>query len=460
MDQLFGTDGIRGTPGIYPLTDEMIAKIGKGIAQFVFLKKGVKAKAKVVIGKDTRLSGSHIENILADNISSLGIDVLLVNIITTPGLSFLVKELNANMGIMISASHNKSTDNGIKLFGSKCHKLSTEEEEWIENAVLGRSIKDSTVSHHKGRGKISKVKAAPSKYVKFLTSTVEGLNLKGVRVALDCASGAASPFAKKVFAKLGAEIYSIHDTPSGDNINVSGALNPSFLKKLVLDSRAHIGIALDGDGDRGILLDEKGNILDGDYIIAVMAQYLIKKDKLPKNSIVTTVMSNYGLKIFLENIGVKSILTKVGDKYVLEALLKHNLNLGGEQSGHIIFLDHLPTPDGLLTALQMLRVMKETRSNLSELSKCITKLPQVLVNVKVKEKRPFEELPLVNERLKYFDAQLKDKGRILLRYSGTEPLARVMVEGFNQEVINKIANSLAEHIRQEIGVEEAIDHRL
>lgn len=452
-EKLFGTDGIRGTPGVYPLTDGMIYKIGSGISRYITHTKGAvpKKKFKVAIGKDTRLSGHKIEAMLADAIKQRGIDISLVGIITTPGLSFLVKELKVDMGIMISASHNKATDNGIKFFNSRGHKLSNREEERIEDIIFDSLTHDNGNHIHAKAGKVRIIKNGQTKYVKFLSSTVEGLDLKGIKIALDCAFGASSPFAKKLFKKLGAKVYSINDTPQGDNINNGGAIEPGFLKALVHKTGADIGIAVDGDGDRGILVNEKGDVLDGDFTIAIIARYLKKQNMLPQNTVVTTVMSNYGLKVALDEVGVKMICTDVGDKHVLEALLKNNLNIGGEQSGHTIFLDYLSSPDGLLTALQVLKVMKGTGSSLSELSKCVTKFPQILVNIKVKEKMPFEEMPLVNERLAALNTRLNDTGRILLRYSGTENLARVMVEGRDKDLITDIAHSLADQIRKEIG---------
>lgn len=459
MIKLFGTDGIRGTPGEYPLTDAMLSKIAKAISVFISKKHtgvlvsrclGVPKVSTVIIGKDTRLSGPKIEIILAKTFSSQGISILLAGIITTPGLSYLVRENKADMGIMISASHNKPTDNGIKFFNSKGHKLSLEDEEKIEKILL--QIEAKGLPKSKTKGKARNLKDVHTKYIRFLLSTVKGLDLKGMRIALDCAWGSAALFAKEIFKELKAEVHAIHDKPKGTHINIGGAIEPRIIKDLVLKTKAHIGIALDGDCDRGILLDEKGNIVDGDHILAIMANYLNENKKLTQNTLVTTVMANYGLKVCLDKIGCKMIMTPVGDKHVLDSIVKNKLNLGGEQSGHIIFYDHLPTPDGLLTALQILKVMKDTNCKLSELSQCMAKFPQILVNIKVKEKRPFEHLPGLEERLKHCNAKLKDKGRILLRYSGTELLARVMVEGMSHALIEDIANSLAEHIRQEIGV--------
>ncbi len=457
--KLFGTDGIRGTPGVYPLTDHMLGIIAQSLAQSILDTQPqhgtryAKSRPRIVIGKDTRLSGENIEGILADNISALGVDVLLAGTITTPGLSFFVKELKANAGVMISASHNKASDNGIKFFNAKGHKFSELEEEKVEGLIFERLI-NKFKPKSKTKGKVTIVSDAQARYREFLKSTVKGLDLKGLTVALDCAWGAAAPFARKVFEDLGAKVVSIHDKPSGHNINEGGAINPSILRKLVLDSKADLGVAVDGDGDRGILVDENGEIVDGDCTIAIIARFLDREQKLPKKTVVGTVMSNYGLRVSLEELGVKLISTNVGDKFVLEALLANDLTLGGEQSGHIIFLDYLCTPDGLLTALQVLKVMKNTNKQLSELCKCMTKFPQILVNIKVKERKPFEQMQIVNEKLELFTNRLKDEGRILLRYSGTEHLARVMVEGKDRTTIEEIANSLADEIRHEIGLKE------
>ncbi len=453
--KLFGTDGIRGTPGEHPLTDHMLTKISHAIAVFLREKHtGESVFSSVVIGKDTRTSGSQIENILAEAFTSQGVDVYLAGIITTPGLSFLTREFKADMGIMISASHNKATDNGVKFFNFKGCKLSTDEEDAIEQLINGLVMEsERKPAKKRALARIHHPKDSREKYTKFLLSTVKGMNLKGVCVALDCASGSASLFAKEIFSDLKADIHSIHDLPHGEKINIGGALQPQFLKELVLKTKADIGVALDGDGDRGILVDDTGNILDGDYILAIMANYLKGKKKLPQNTIVTTVMCNFGLTSYLKDIGVKSIAANVGDKYVLAELLKNGLSLGGEQSGHIVFFDYLPTPDGLLTALQVLKVMQETGVKLSQLSQCITKCPQILVNIKVKEKRPFEEMPALCKQLESSNRELHGKGRILLRYSGTETLARVMVEGISKQAIEEIAHSLAREIKKEIGAD-------
>ncbi len=451
-EKLFGTDGIRGTPGEHPLTDDMIRRIGSGIARFVVTEAPRKRKPAVVIGKDTRLSGGHIESTLSHAITAGGVDVIQVGIITTPGLSFLTRHFKAQMGIMISASHNKASDNGIKFFTGTGYKLSAKEEDLIETIIFDSITHDTSRARAKRSGNIRALRNAQNIYVKFLASTLHGLDLKGVTVAVDCAWGAAAPFARRVFTALGARVHSIHDKPSGETINEGGAIHPEALKKLVVAKKADIGIAVDGDGDRGILIDETGRALDGDSTLAIVGKYLIQRKKLPRNTIVGTVMSNIGLKICIEGIGGTLLTTNVGDKYVLETLLQNNLILGGEQSGHIIFLDYLSTPDGLLTALQVLKVMRDSSAKLSELAGFMTKYPQILVNVKVRERKPFESMPAVSDQLNRCNERLQNNGRILLRYSGTELLARVMVEGKDKDSISEIANSLAQEIKNEIGI--------
>lgn len=451
---LFGTDGIRGRPGRYPLNKKMLLRIATGFADYLNQGNKKKERLKVVIGKDTRLSGEKIQQFLAEAFISRGIDVILAGTITTPGLSYLTRSLSCAMGVVVSASHNKPTDNGIKVFDSRGCKISVEQEKEIERIIFAAAenpllSKMSASSNRKG--KVSLLKDGYQRYLNFLRSTAKGLNLKGFKIAVDCAWGAASPFAKELFVSLGARVYSIHDSPSGHHINKGGALNPEILKRLVVKTNSAMGLALDGDADRGIIIDEEGKVLDGDFILAIMASYFKRHKKLARDTIVTTAMSNFGLRSFLASQNIKTIITDVGDKHVLDALIKHGLNLGGEQSGHIIFRDYSPAPDGLLTALQVLRALKDSGMTLSKLSSCISKFPQVLINVAVREKKPFEQLPLLCAKLDHFNRQLADSGRILLRYSGTESLARVMVEGKDKKTITEIAQVLAEHIRQEIG---------
>lgn len=452
MTKLFGTDGIRGTPGDYPLTDEMIYKIGKACANLLSYQKGVvNSRLKVIIGKDTRQSCEKIEKILTDAISSCGIEVILAGIIPTPGLAFLTKRFKADMGIMISASHNKATDNGIKFFSHSGHKLSQKQEKLIEKVIFNESVELDVLSLDSA-GPASLFEEVPRIYIDFLKSKAKDLSLAGLKIAVDCAYGALSHIAPAVFQELGAEVYSINNQPNGENINLNcGALYPENLVKLVAKHNADIGFAYDGDGDRVIIADEKGSLLDGDYIMAIIGLHLLKKDLLPHNTIVTTVMSNYGLREAVVNAGGRLIQTDVGDRNVTETLIENNLILGGEQSGHVIFLNHSTTGDAVIVCLEILKVMKETGKKLSELRQCMSKCPQVLINVKVKEKKPFEQIPQIQEKISHSHSRLNGNGRLLVRYSGTEPVARIMVEGRDQNLIEEIAASLAEGIKQELG---------
>ena len=459
MTKLFGTDGIRGTPGEYPLTDEMLYKIGKACANLLNYQKGViNSRLKIIIGKDTRQSCEKIEKILTDAISSCGIEVILAGTIPTPGLAFLTKRFKADMGIMISASHNKATDNGIKFFSHSGHKLSQKQEKLIEKIIFNASVElgalslDSAGPASLPAGRQACFEEVPRIYIDFLKSKAKDLSLAGLKITVDCAYGALSYIGPAVFQELGAEVHSANNEPDGHNINLNcGALYPENLAKLVVKYNADIGFAYDGDGDRVIIADEEGKILDGDYIMAIIGLHLLKKDLLPKNTIVTTVMSNYGLEEAVVNAGGRLIQTDVGDRNVTETLIENNLILGGEQSGHIVFLNHSTTGDAVIVCLEILKVMKETGKKLSELRQCMSKCPQVLINVKVKEKKPFEQIPQVWERISHCNSRLNGNGRILVRYSGTEPVARIMVEGKNKELIEEIAASLAEGIKQALG---------
>ncbi|OQX85569.1 MAG: phosphoglucosamine mutase [Candidatus Omnitrophica bacterium 4484_70.2] len=448
-ERLFGTDGIRGTAGVYPLTDGMIFKIGYSIAHLLYYKYPAKDNLKVVIGKDTRLSSPKIEMILKEAISSSGIDVILCGIIPTPGLGYIVKRLEAQIGIMISASHNRSQDNGIKFFDEKGEKLSFQDEEWIEDIIFNNLVHTFYRWPSSKKGELIYFDDAVKLYLEFLQSISLNLNLEGLKICLDCGWGAVSLVAKELFKGLGAQVYSFADSFCGERINETGALNPYMLKRIVLEKRADIGFAFDGDGDRLIVIDNEGNILDGDYILAILADYLLKQGKLSKNTVVVTKMSNYGLKEFLEKRGIKVIFTSVGDRYVWRKLVDEDLNLGGEQSGHIILRDFVSSPDALVCALFITKIIKE--KPLNELIQDMQKYPQVLVNVKVKEKIPFEYLPSLKEEIKKAEMLLKDKGRLLIRYSGTEPLVRIMVEGKDERFIQQIAQTLKEAVKKELG---------
>lgn len=454
MDRLFGTDGIRGIPGDYPLTDGMIFKLAKAAAYLLHSQKKrnepADRKLKVVVGKDTRSSGQRMEVVFLNGISSCGVDALLAGTIPTAGLAFLTKELKADMGVMLSASHNKAEENGIKFFSGDGYKLSRPQEERIEELIF-TNFSDSVLSSY-GSGSVCRIEDAQKRYVNFVKSTAPHLNLRGLKVILDCAYGAVSETAPQVFNSLGAEVISLNDRPNGMNINLNcGALHPEKTAKLVTGHKADAGFCFDGDGDRLIIVDNKGNILDGDYIMAIIGSYLIEKNKLPRRTLVTTVMSNYGLQKAIEGAGGKVISTDVGDRCVVEECLKNNLSFGGEQSGHIVFLDHSTTGDALISALQIIKVMKESGKPLSELSQRMRKLPQVLINIKVREKKPLAAMPGVSEVISRSQSRLEGSGRLLVRYSGTEPVARVMVEGENKTFIECIGNSVAAAIEEEIG---------
>ena len=449
MGKLFGTDGIRGVANIFPMTPEMVLSIGKATAH-VFKEKCGKEKPKFVIGKDTRLSGYMIENALASGIVSVGADVLLVGPMPTPAIAHLTKALNADAGIVLSASHNPAEDNGIKIFSENGHKLSDNVEDEIEKYVLSGKIK---TEHIKGDliGKAHRVDDAKERYIEFAKASVESMSMKGLRVILDCANGAAYNTAPHILSELGAEVVVLNDRPDGLNINLDcGALHPEKMMEIVKKEKAHIGIALDGDADRVIVCDEKGRSVDGDHIIAICAINMKEKGTLKKNSVVVTIMTNKGFDIAMAKERIKVVKTKVGDRYVVDEMRKKGYVLGGEQSGHIIFSNYTTTGDGMISALQLLRIMKERGKKLSKLAECMTSLPQVLVNVDVKEKKDISKLK-VNKNIKDAESKLGEKGRVLVRYSGTQNLCRIMIEGENKREIQKIANDIAKTMKKELG---------
>lgn len=450
MEKLFGTDGIRGIANIFPMTPEVVLNIGKATV-YVFRKKYGKKRPKLVIGRDTRLSGCMIENALTSGVLSAGADVFLAGHMPTPAIAHLTKSLNVDAGIVISASHNPAPDNGIKIFGGDGYKLSDDAEAEIENYILTEKIK---TEHITGSliGNVYSVDDAKGRYIEFAKTSVKGLSLQGLKVVLDCANGAAYNTAPQVLRELGAEVIVLNDKPDGLNINLNcGALHPENMKEVVEKERADIGIALDGDADRVIVCDEKGNNVDGDHIIAICAIYLREKGALTKNCVVATVMTNKGFDIAMANKNICVVKTKVGDRYVIDEMRKKGYVLGGEQSGHIIFSNYTTTGDGIISALQLLGIMKEKGEKLSKLAKCMKSLPQVLINVKVKEKRDIDTL----EAKKYImktEERLGENGRVLIRYSGTENLCRIMIEGKRKKEIQKMANEIAHRIKKEIGV--------
>jgi len=455
-EHLFGTDGIRGTPGVYPLTDGMVFKIGKAVAKFL-LKERNKGGIKVVIGKDSRESARRLEIILANAISSSGVETLLVGIVPTPAISFFIKKLNLDFGIMITASHNRPQDNGIKFFSNDGQKLLPAQEDRIEELVFSSLINFNDFPYNSNRP-ISKLDDAQRSYIDFVKSTAGGLDLEGFKIAVDCAWGSLSEIAPLVFIELGASVYSINNEFKGENINLNcGALFPQAVATLLKEKGADVGFAFDGDGDRVILVDEKGEVLCGDYILAIAGLYLLRKNKLSKNTVVATVMSNYGLEMAIKQAGGEVLRTPVGDRFVSKELLSNRLTLGGEQSGHIIFSEYTSTPDALITSLQILKIMKEMGKKLSEIASSMKKYPQILINMKVREKVPFEKMESVYELILASKKKLKGNGRLLVRYSGTEPLARIMVEGKDKFLIENIAVNIANKIKEVIGVGDDSD---
>jgi len=448
--RLFGTDGVRGTANVHPMTAEMALLLGRAIAA-VFPRRA-KDRRRIIIGKDTRLSGYMFEDALAAGICSMGGDVIQVGPMPTPGMAFLTADMRCDAGVMISASHNPYQDNGIKFFSRDGFKLPDEVEDRIE-ALIGSGELDSVRAAPDEIGQAKRIDDAEGRYVVFLKKTFPmDLTLDGLRVVLDCANGAAYKVGPLVLEELGAEVFKIGVEPNGRNINDGcGSLFPEKTAAKVRELRADVGIALDGDADRCVLVCEKGEVVDGDALLALAAKHMIERGALRGGSVVATVMSNLGLEKLLERYGVGLVRTQVGDRYVVEAMRNGGFNLGGEQSGHVIFLDHNTTGDGLVTALQALAVMKRRERPLSELVADFVRFPQVLVNVRVAEKRPLESLPEMTEAIRKVEAELAGGGRVLIRYSGTEPKARIMVEGEDEARVHAYARELAEKLVRVLG---------
>ena len=448
MRKLFGTDGIRGITNKEPMTSETALKVGQAIGTLV-RRKG--SHPRVIIGKDTRLSGYMIENAIASGLTSMGADVILVGPMPTPGIAFITDNMDADCGIVISASHNPFKDNGIKIFFGGEGKLTDAQEHELEELIFSEEL-TSLLSRPEKIGKVWKEDDARGRYIVFLKHTLpRHMNLEGVKVVLDCANGATYKVAPTIFREMRAETTVINADPNGENINQDcGALHPEMLTEKVIENKADIGFAFDGDGDRVIVVDEKGNIVTGDQLLAVCAKKMREEGTLKNNAIVSTVMSNLGLSLALEKMGIKNIKAKVGDRYVREEMLKHGAVLGGEDSGHIIFLDHHTTGDGIITALQLLAIMRKDNKPLSDLTKCMEILPQVLINVEVKNKPALDDIPELKKAIETAEEQLADRGRVLVRYSGTQNICRVMVEGpsedLTKELARKIADSVAAHL--------------
>lgn len=446
--KLFGTDGVRGRANHFPMTVEVAMVLGKAVAKVLKRHKG---KHRVVIGKDTRLSCYMFENALVAGLNSMGVDTLMVGPLPTPGVAFITRAYRADAGIVISASHNPYYDNGIKIFSSDGFKLPDELEQEMEAMIAANNFGEIPPDSEVGKNK--RIADADGRYIEYVKATFpKGKTLKGLKVFLDCANGAAHRVAPLAFWELDAEVVVIGNEPDGININENcGSLHPSLIQRGVIEHKANAGIALDGDGDRVIMVDEKGHIVDGDTILAICAHELKRRDQLRNDRIVATVMTNFGVVKYLESHGIEVFLSKVGDRYVIQDMLTNKAFLGGEQSGHMIFLEHNTTGDGIVCALQILRIMIESESTLSDLASCVPKFPQTLVNVPVSKKPPLGQLKGVQKAILAVEAELADQGRVLVRYSGTENVCRVMVEGPKKHQVDQLAGTIVHAVEKEIG---------
>lgn len=449
MGKYFGTDGVRGVANS-ELTPELAFKLGR-CGGFVLTKNH--ERPKVIIGRDTRISGHMLEGALVAGLLSIGAEVMRLGVISTPGVAFLTKVLGAQAGVMISASHNPVADNGIKFFGPDGFKLSDEQELEIEQLIdeekdeLPRPIGEKL-------GQVNDYFEGGQKYLQYLKQTVDE-DFSGIHIALDCAHGATSSLATHLFADLEADLSTMGASPNGLNINDGvGSTHPEALSAFLKEKEADIGLAFDGDGDRLIAIDEKGNIVDGDQIMYICAKYMNEKGRLKNETVVSTVMSNLGFYKGLDAHGVKSVKTAVGDRYVVEEMKKNGYNLGGEQSGHIIFLDYNTTGDGLLTGLQLVNIMKMTKKPLSELAGEMRKFPQKLVNVRVTDKHHVTDNEKVKAVIGQVEEEMNGNGRILVRPSGTEPLVRVMAEASTEELCHAYVDRIAEAVKEEMGLKE------
>jgi len=448
MRKLFGTDGIRGVANTFPMTAEMAMKVGRATAH---LFKNKKRKHRILVGRDTRLSGPMIESALVSGICSMGVDAIAAGPLPTPAVSFLTIDMRADAGIMISASHNPFQDNGLKIFSADGFKLPDEMEERIEILISSKEL-STDLPAGDGMGTVLTIDNAGARYMDHLKNTFPRKGtLEGMKIVLDCANGAAYQVAPRIFEELGAEVIPIADRPDGRNINLNcGAMHPDVISAAVKIHRADIGIALDGDADRAIFSDEKGSGMNGDHVMAICALDMKAKNLLRENTVVATVMSNMGFDIAMREAGIRVLKTEVGDRYILKEMLRGGFNLGGEQSGHLIFLDHSTTGDGILSALQILSIMKEQGERLSGLRSVMKTLPQIIVNVSVKKKKDLSKIPPVQKAMDEAEQRLKGRGRILVRYSGTQPLCRIMIEGPSKKVISDMANRIASLIEENL----------
>lgn len=448
--QFFGTDGVRAVANRHPMTPEFVMRLAQGAAVVLGGKPESGERPKAVLGRDTRASGEMLECALAAGLNSAGVDVILVGQLPTPAVAMLSAQLGAQMGVIVSASHNPFTDNGIKFVHGSGHKLSDKTEIAIERLVLGTD--DTPRPEGRGIGRITKLADGVDRYVAHAIASMEGVRLDGMRVALDNAHGAASYTSALALQQLGADVQVYHSEPDGFNINEEcGCTHAEEIERLVRQSRAQAGIAHDGDADRIALCDEEAIALDGDELMAIAAESMLRKGTLKQNTLAVTIMSNYGLDDLVSRLGGRVIRTGVGDRYVLEQMRERGLNLGGEQSGHIIFGDWATTGDGLIAGLQVLRIMKETGETLSQLRKCLKKFPQSARNLRVRSKPSIDQLVEASKIIKETEKKLGDYGRVLLRYSGTEPLIRLLIEGRDVEYLEAQADKIASAILAQIG---------
>lgn len=453
IERLFGTDGIRGTANQFPMTPDLVLKVGQAIGYLLRSTPRPHATSprKVVIGKDTRLSGYMIEQALSSGLNSMGVQVQLVGPLPTPGIGYLTRTMRADAGIVISASHNAFQDNGIKVFGPDGFKIPDQMEREIERLVLTEDL-SRFLPHSREIGRTRRIEDAQGRYIVYVKSTFPLENtLDGLRIVLDTAHGAAYKVAPQVFTELGAEVIQLGDEPNGININDKvGALYPAKLAEAVIQYRADVGISVDGDADRVIMVDEKGRVINGDHILAICALHMKERGLLKKNTLVATQMSNFGLHKKMNEEGIDVVKVGVGDKYVVEEMRKNGYNLGGEQSGHIIFLDHSTTGDGCIAALSVLSVMRQTGKRASELNDAIDDVPQVLINCRVKRRTELADIKGYQTLIDSIEKKLNGQGRLFVRYSGTEPLLRILVEGPDKIEITEYAEEIAQFLEKEL----------
>ena len=449
MGKLFGTDGIRGEANRYPLDAMTAFSLGQAVTRVLSKSRHT---TRVVIGKDTRLSGYMLESALEAGVTSMGGVPYLVGVLPTPGIAFITESMRADAGIVISASHNPYQDNGLKVFSGSGFKLSDEQEAEIEELMLGGELPGMVPAPH-DMGRAYRLDDATGRYIVFLKNTFpRSLSMEGMKIVLDTANGAAYKVAPATFSELGAEVTVIHDEPNGLNINDDcGSQHTADLRAKVLETGAAVGLAFDGDADRLIAVDEKGNEITGDQILIICAKMLKEQGRLKNDLVVSTVMSNLGLRVACKRYGFEHFAAKVGDRYVLEEMQRLGAIIGGEESGHMIFLEHHTTGDGILSALQLVAAMLTSGKPLSELAKLMDVFPQKLINVDVKSKPPVEDIPELVEAIKRVEAELGEQGRVLVRYSGTQNMCRVMVEGPTDEITEKYAAQLADVVRNTIG---------